>query len=1259
MFRAVSNLRPPKKPSIKQVWLLHSIFLRKNQFSVAPLLESPSQSSSSSSTIQKSNNTPVKLSSINVSGIAKSVFLKCSHLRGKTDETSTNPSIKDLLLKLSTIAPEITRKFRRLSELKPEDGLEILLGFGCECKNFEIEVEKVKSLWGIFRLASDEGGNIEHIPQSYQLMAAMLVRVRLFKEIEFLLSSMDDKGIPLVGNEIFNNLIQEYAGAGETQKSILVYHRMRNQGLFPSLSSYRVILDFLIRKNETDLAFRVYTDMVDMGLGLSRAETDILEKIIQLLCGDGKVQEARNLVKKIRGLGMKPSNLVFDAIASGYCSKKDYDDLMKFFVEMECSPGVLIGNKVIFSVCKNFGIERADLFLKELEIVGFCPNEITFGILIGWSCHLSNLKNAFVYLSEMLSRSLKPDVHTFNSLISAVFKEGMWKHAREILDEMHDKEITPNLATFKVILAGYCQARQFDEVKLVINDMACRGLVQLSSMEDPLSKAFKLLGLNPLCVKVKRDNDTGLSKTEFFDTLGNGLYLETDIIKYEETVTGILEGSLIPDFNSLILNNCVQGNFGTAVMMVGKMVQWGQELSLMAFSMLVKGFCASGSRMKTMVNLVEKMPKLTNQLDQKTLNGLVEVLSKKGFTNTAKMIFDRMVQRHSKVKLETCTALITGLCRERNLEALLNCLELAHLDKWSPNLEDYNELLSFLCQKRVLKEALECFENMLMVYLHARQHIFHDFLEQLGRNGFVSTAHALVHELQQKGFPLDQIVYCHLIRGFFKEKMISNALFLLDDMLAKNLVPSLDITILSIPHLCKDAKFEKAVVLKEIALREQSSISLSEYCALINGFCKPGLVGEAAKIVQDILLSGALLDSRTCNILVQGFCQTNNLKRVSELLNVMIRTDLSISILSYSNLVCLMCRVGMLHSALGLKELLLKEANPPYLIIYNILIFYLLRTRNSSFVDAVLGELQEKKLQLDGVTYNFLVCGYSWCKELSRSLQYLHAMMSEGHKPSNRSMRTIITCLCNNGDLRKALELSQEMEARGWVHDSIIQNCITECLLAQGKLHEAVRFLDRMVVKGLIPDNINYDKLIKQFCRYGRGDKAVDLLNIMLKKANIPSSSSYDCLVQYSCTCHKLDQGLDLMTEMLDRNLKPSIKTWNILTQSVCHAGWLKEAERLLDEMVQMGETPTKEMYSFVINRYYCERNLGKASELLQVMQHNGYEPDFDTHWSLISKLSDSNSSNSSYPFLSRLLSESGFSPRKVEMPNCSNKKRH
>ncbi|KAM7510080.1 hypothetical protein LguiB_008955 [Lonicera macranthoides] len=1231
----------------KQVSSLLSLFSTslKHHYSTS-LLQEPPPPPLPSSTL-KTNNTHINLSSIDFSGIAKSVISRCSLDWDKKTEPFSNPSLKDLILRLSNFSPKIARRFIRVSALKPEDVLEILLGFDCDHIKSGNEATKIESLWGIFKWASEQSGDFKHLQQSCKVMASMLVRVGMYRDAEFLLSTVESGGILLQCDEIFSNLIAGYLGEADLERSISLYNQMRGLGLVPSLACYRGLISHLVQVSETHLAFRVCVDMVDMGMRLSITDRSVYENVICLLCRDGKIQEARNLVKKVVNLGMQPSNIVLNAIAGGYCEKKDYDDVLSFFAEINCAPDVVIGNMIIHSLCRDFDVERAIYFMEELENLGYCPDEITFAILIGWSCREGKLKNAFIFLSEISSRSLKPHIYSYNALMSGVFLDGMWKHGQEILDEMNDIGIEPDMSTFRVLLAGYCKARQFDEVKMTVQKMVDRNLIQFFSQQDPLTKAFTFLGLDSSDVKIRRDNDVGFSKTEFFDNLGNGLYLETDVDEYEKTMAGVLVDSMIPDYNSLVLKFCGDKNFKTPLVMFDEMMRWGQDLSLSAFSLLVKGLCQSGCNIKVMTSLLEKMPKLTKQLDQDTVNLLVQAHCKNGSTQKARRIFDGALQRRLQIDNDTYTSLITSLCKKGDLRYLHKCWELAREDKWLPDFKESKVLLGFLCQRKMFKSALDLLETIVAAYPHLVMDTFHFWLEKLCDMGFTGSAHLLVEELIKRGFVLDCLAYSHLIRGFCKEKRLSEAFMICDIMLAKNLAPDFDVSVLLIPHLCRAGNYDKAISLKEISVREQPPLSLSVHCALMSSFCKMGMVEGAANLLQEMLLRGLIPDIEVYNILVQGFCLAKNYLKIGELLGIMIRKNISISISSYRKLVFLMCIDGRVTLAFSLKELMLKESNPSHLVVYNILIFYLFLSRRSAHVDTLLDELQARELQPDAATYNFLVYGFSRCEGASRSLKYLTAMMSKELRPSNRCVREVISCLCQEGDLSNTLKLSREMESRGWVHGSSIQSNIVELLLTHGELQEAVEFLDHMEEKCLISNNINYDKIINQLCSYEKKDKAIDLLDIMLKKGKIPSSTSYDYIIQGLCKSHKTDEALDLHTEMMYRNLKPNIQTWNVLVNSLCEGGRTAEAERLITSMAQIGETPSREMYQSVSNRYRFDNNVSKALEILQEMQRNGYGPDFETHWSLIRNLSisgDKENIKNGPSFLSRLLSNSGFS---------------
>ncbi|CAI0454012.1 unnamed protein product [Linum tenue] len=1203
-------------------------------------------------------------------GIAQSVISKASSLfpnsnKGKVHNFSSGHSLKHLLWDISDTIPDVARRFRRFHSLQPEHVLQILLGFQFESRMVNVKKEKVESLWGIFNFASKQGIWFKHLPKSCEAMASLLLESGMFTEVQLLLLEVERQGVSLDGNVIYDGLIRGYVEASKPERAGLVYEKMREQGLVPSSMCYHGLLDLLVRMKRSELAFRVCLDMVELQVVLDDGLNAGLENVCRLLCADEMIKEARRLVKKAMGLGFKPSSFLVNEIARGYCSKHDYDDSLQFFAKMKCAPSVLTGNKIIWSLCHNFDAESANLFRLEMERLGFIPDDKSFGILIGQCCKERNLRDAFLHFSEMVSRGLKPGILSYNALIGGMLKEGMWDQAGVILDEMMESGVTPGLSTFRILLAGYFKARQFEEAKKIVHKMGEIGLVAPSPVEDPLSKAFLILGFNPASVRFKRDNGSSFLKTEFLDQLGNGLYLDADIKEYRNKVKQILEDSLIPDFNVLLRKELDDGNFRDAFSIVDEMVRWGQEPTPDVFAILVKGLCGSRSHIRLCNFLIEKVPRFLNLLNEEVLNCLVQAYCKIGLAETARIIFGQMIQRSMRIDSSSFTALITALCKKGNLSGNLHeCWDISQNSKWLPQLKDFSRVIEGIGYQGMLMEAVELLEKLLVFHSTSRPEIYRIFLEKLSVTGLASIACLVVEELEKHGFIVDDSTYSNLVAGLYKDRKYADAYKIFNHALTRSLVLGSDGYVILIPQLCI-VSVQKANLLEETELGKDLSSSFSFVRALHRRFGVRGKVEEAASLLQGILSNGLLPNPEICEILFQGYCKASNMRKAKELLGILMRKSLTLSIPSYRNWVRLMCRESRYDMALNMKDLITaRETESDILVIYyNILVFYLLSAGNRYLTRSILNEMEAKSLPFNDATYNFLIHGFAKCKDVSSSIYYMSAMVSMDLQPSSSSLRSLVSCLLKQDDSSKVLDLSRQMESKGWVHGSILQNAVAEQFLVQNKFEEAENFLDRVVDKGLAPDIINYDRLIKLFCWYGRTSKAVDLLNIMLKKRNLPNPRSYDCIIQSLCKRNRVNEALDFLAELLDiDDGKPSIETWSLLVHKLCQEGRTSEAEELLHAMLAAGEIPGREMYSCVIESHRSENNLRNASEVMGMMQRSGYDPDFESHWSLISNLSTSSmgkeddNDKTSGGFLTGLLFGSGHPVRTRSNPNKINK---
>ncbi|RCU34700.1 hypothetical protein DVA81_19020, partial [Acinetobacter baumannii] len=84
-------------------------------------------------------------------------------------------------------------------------------------------------------------------------------------------------------------IIKRYVAACELENSMAVYNRARYQGLALSESSYQLLLHLSIKMNKTQLASRLFTDMLVAGDG-SSAKMQAFEFVVGVLCKDRNIQ---------------------------------------------------------------------------------------------------------------------------------------------------------------------------------------------------------------------------------------------------------------------------------------------------------------------------------------------------------------------------------------------------------------------------------------------------------------------------------------------------------------------------------------------------------------------------------------------------------------------------------------------------------------------------------------------------------------------------------------------------------------------------------------------------------------------------------------------------------------------------------------------------------------------------------------------------------------------------------------------------------
>ncbi|KAG8073966.1 hypothetical protein GUJ93_ZPchr0006g42268 [Zizania palustris] len=125
-----------------------------------------------------------------------------------------------------------------------------------------------------------------------------------------LMEEMASKGL-MPNATTYNIFFRCYYWVYDIGSSWQLYQRMRSEGCFPNTQSCMFIVRLCHRHRRVAQALELWSDMVNNGFGPFTLVSDVL---FDLLCDEGKLEEAERCFHQMIELGQKPSNVAFRRI---------------------------------------------------------------------------------------------------------------------------------------------------------------------------------------------------------------------------------------------------------------------------------------------------------------------------------------------------------------------------------------------------------------------------------------------------------------------------------------------------------------------------------------------------------------------------------------------------------------------------------------------------------------------------------------------------------------------------------------------------------------------------------------------------------------------------------------------------------------------------------------------------------------------------------------------------------------------------------
>ena len=266
-------------------------------------------------------------------------------------------------------------------------------------------------------------------------------------------------------------------------------------------------------------------------------------------------------------------------------------------------------------------------------------------------------------------------------------------------------------------------------------------------------------------------------------------------------------------------------------------------------------------------------------------------------------------------------------------------------------------------------------------------------------------------------------------------------------------------------------------------------------------------------------------------------------------------------------------RMDMAHRVVALQERT-KSAPPLSPVAYSIMIKGYGKLHDAKNIEMMLSHAKRNGIAPDTIMYNSLIDAYINCDLVEEAQKAFSVLtdragsdMESTPTPNIRSYNTMLKGYARNGELRKALELSQSMDSAG-LWNEVTTNTLVKAAVVAGEFEAAEDILAKFTVKEKgqgdprsssnqrrsagegsrrrqHPNMEAYTDLIDGYGKAKMLDKAIGTFKSMRQRGVEPNEYSYTCLISAMARNGKMEEANALLSAMESADVRPTTITYN------------------------------------------------------------------------------------------------------------------
>ncbi|GLT27156.1 hypothetical protein SLA2020_021800 [Shorea laevis] len=344
--------------------------------------------------------------------------------------------------------------------------------------------------------------------------------------------------------------------------------------------------------------------------------------------------------------------------------------------------------------------------------------------------------------------------------------------------------------------------------------------------------------------------------------------------------------------------------------------------------------------------------------------------------------------------------------------------------------------------------------------------------------------------------------------------------------------------------------------------------------SLLDSYCKTCRLDLARQVFKEM----PERDSVTFNALITGYSKDGINEEAIRLFTEMQNLGFKPSDFTFA---------GVLGAAVGQDDLALGQQIHGFGVkagyVWNVFVgnalldFY---SKHDSLVEA--RKLFDEMPELDGISYNVMVTGYSWVEQYEESIKLFRELQFTKFDRRQFPFATMLSIAANLLDLQMGQQIHSLAIVAKSVQELVVGNSLVDMYAKCGRFEAADKIFRTLAHRSTVP----WTALISAYVQKGLYEEGLNLFNEMHRASVRPDPATFASILKASSNLASLSLGKQLHSFVVRSGSMSSVFSGSALVDFYAKCGSIKDAIRIFQEMP--------------------ERNIISWNALISAYAHNG-----------------------------------------------------